>query len=311
MSRGTKASRWCYQKWLRVCGESYLRTTQKVSRAHIDCDEVLKSGLVVGLTVMESGAPQFGLPESPSKSGTSRGSQTPRLLTPRNTDIAEGHPTFEWEAVPNASGYRLSLTILDGEDWQAETTETRLSYPAELPPLPAGSTVFVGLATLERPTDVDQSLIDLLDQEPLTELQAQETAIHDLNVDEGAKAYLLAQLYGQQGMKSAAITQLEQITANEENISANLWQQLGELYFELERHKHAEKAYQKALSAAEANSDQQAQAKATIGLALTVHAFNESEQALAYHDQAEALAREVGAEELVEKVRVLREQMGG
>ena len=119
----------------------------------------------------------------------------------------------------------------------------------------------------------------------------------------------MAQLYRQREMKAAAIAQLEQITANEKVISADLWQQLGDLYLDIELHAQAEEKYKNALSAAEANGNQQAEALAYFGLAQTAYVFEEDEQALEYLDQAEARSRQIGDNVVAEAVAELKQKI--
>jgi tetratricopeptide (TPR) repeat protein len=234
--------------------------------------------------------------------------QTPLLLSPRNSLIADRQPTFHWQAVPGASGYGLSLNIPNAENWEVETTETTLPYPTDKAPLPAGSTN-IFLATLDNPTEAEEAFVDVMDEAAQADLVASEAEIRNLGVDETAQAYLLAQLYRQREMKAAAIAQLEQITANGQAISADLWQQLGDLYFESGLYTQAEEKYKNALSAASANDDQQAQAAAYFGLGQTAYVFEEDEQALDYLDQAEALYRQTGDDVLAEQVSELKQKI--
>ena len=211
--------------------------------------------------------------------------------------------------MPGASGYRLSLNIPNAENWEVETTDTTQSYPADKAALPAGGTIIVTLATLDNPSETDETFVDVIDEAALAELAASEAEIRNLGVDDTAQAYLLAQLYRQQEMKAAAIAQLQQIAAQGDAISADLWQQLGDLYLEIGLYTQAEENYQKALSAAQANNDQSAQAFAHFGLAQTAYLFNENEQALDYLNQAEALSAQIENNVLAEAIAELKENL--
>ena len=212
--------------------------------------------------------------------------------------------------MPGANGDRLGLNIPNAKNGEVETTETTLPYPADKAALPAGRTnIFVKLATLDNPTEVEATSVDVMDEAAQADLAASEAEIRNLGVDETAQAYLLAQLYRQRGMKAAAIAQLEQITANGEAISADLWQQLGDLYFESGLYAQAEEKYKNALSTASANDDQQIQAAAYFGLAQTAYIFEEDAQALDYLEQAEALSRQIGDDLLSEEIAQLKEKI--
>jgi len=168
----------------------------------------------------------------------------------------------------------------------------------------------VKLATLDNPAEVDETFVDVMDEAGQAELAESEAEIRNLGVDDTAQAYLLAQLYRQREMKAAAIAQLEEIAANGGAISADLWQQLGDLYFEIGLYTQAEEKYKNALSAASTNDDQQIEALANFGLAQTAYVFNENEQALDYLNQAETLSDQIGNNnELAEAVADLKEKL--
>lgn len=295
------------------CAEdTLLLTVGSQQNMSVDCSTVGDEDLIaqLGPDVITSEARSLlVLPAQQERS--SRQAQTPLLLTPRNTLIRESQPTFQWQGVPGASGYRLSLNIPNAENWQVETTDTTLPYPADKAPLPAGGTIIVTLATLDNPSETDETFVDVIDEAALAGLAESEAEIRNLGLDETAQAYLLAQLYRQQEMNAAAIAQLEQIAAKESLISADLWQQLGDLYFEIELYTQAEENYQKALSAAQANDDQQTEALAHFGLAQTAYVFEENEQALDYLTQAETLSDQIGDNVLAEAVVELKERIEG
>lgn len=217
--------------------------------------------------------------------------QAPLLLSPRNTTITDTRPTFHWQGLEGASGYQIALDFPDDGDWQAESRESSLPYPTDQPALPAGSTVFVRLTTLENPNLVDETFLDVIDEASLAELAAAETEIRQLTLNDAAKSYFLAQLYRQREMYGAAISQLEQIAATQEAISADLWQELGDLYLHIDLDAQAKENYQTALTTAQADGDQKAEANAYVGLALTA---NESTNVAEHLDQAEALYRQIG-----------------
>lgn len=232
--------------------------------------------------------------------------QPPLLLSPRNTMITDTRPTFHWQEVEGASGYQIALDFPNDGDWQAESSQSSLPYPADKPPLPAGSTIFVKLTTYENPNLVDETFLDVMDEASLAELAAAESQIRQLAVNNAAKSYFLAQLYRQREMYGAAITQLEQIAATEDAISADLWQQLGDLYLEIDLHAEAETNYQSALTIAQADGDPKAEANAYVGLALTA---NESTKAAEHLEQAEALYRQIGLDTRADQVAKLRAEL--
>lgn len=241
----------------------------------------------------------------------SRGEErkTPFLISPRNTVITDTKPALHWQAVPDASGYRLTLNLLSGETWSRETTETSLLYPDEVFPLTPGSAVIVSLTMLDDDSAADKSILRVMDEANQADLAQAEAEIQALDLDETAQAYLLAQLYRGREMWTAAIGQLEWLTDGVGVDSANLWQQLGDLYFEVGLYAQAEENYTQALTAAEASADKSAQVAAHIGLARAAHAFEETEEALAHLTIAEELYREAGEIERAEMLAAERAKL--
>lgn len=295
------------------CAENtLLLTVAEGQNAKIDCKDVADEALVAPLDLAVP-TPQeqsvLVLPSFTLRSSGEAQEQRPLLLTPRNTLITDTQPTFQWQSVPEASGYRLSLNIPDAGTWQQETSETTLVYPADAPTLTSGDPIIVKLSTLEDDTLVDETFLLLIDETDLANLAQAEAEIAKLAVHENAKAYLLAQLYQQQGTKAAAMAQLEQITSSGQAISADLWQQLGDLYFEIELYAAAQEQYEEALSRAETNNNNEAQALARVGLGRTANIFEEHEKASQHLQQAEELYIKLQKETEADKVAQWRAEI--
>jgi len=62
------------------------------------------------------------------------------LLSPRNTKVLDGRPTFVWSEVENAKGYRVTVGFFDGEKrvWEKVVNGTSLRYPEDAPELKPG-----------------------------------------------------------------------------------------------------------------------------------------------------------------------------
>jgi serine/threonine protein kinase len=279
----------------------------------LDCDDTTDVRFDPALSrqlVKATQATTLTLAAEETRAVRSEQTQTPLLLIPRNTVITDTRPAFHWQVIDGASGYRLTVNPLgEGETWVSETTATRLSYPVDAPPLAPGSSNSITLTTLDDDTVADKSLLQVLTETDQAELTQAEAEIRALAVDEAAQAYLLAQLYQQQGMWAAAAAQLERLTDSEGAASANLWQQLGDLYFQTGLYAQAEEHYQAALTAAEAGADLSAQAAAYTGLTRAAHAFKESEQALGYLSTAEELYRQLGQSEQADLISAERAKL--
>jgi tetratricopeptide (TPR) repeat protein len=202
-------------------------------------------------------------------------------------------------------GYRLTVTLPNGESWSKETLDNRLAYPADAPPLVAdGLPNIVELTSGDDAagTAVDKTKLRVLTATVQTELAQAEAEIRALPLDKSSQNLFLAQLYRQHEMWLAALDQLVPLAQTQQPHSATLWQQVGDLYMQVELYVQAEQSYNQALAAARANEDLHGQGAAQFGLARTARAFDETDQALEHLKAAEALYRQAGQIDLAEVV---------
>jgi tetratricopeptide (TPR) repeat protein len=212
------------------------------------------------------------------------------LLSPRNTVITDTRPTFSWQPVAGASGYRLTVNPLGGgETWSVETTATHLPYPPDALPLAPGSRNSATLVTIDNDQIADKTLLQVLDETSLAELVKAEAEIRALPLDEAAQTYL--PLIGERVWEGS------------------LRQQLGDLYFQAGLYAQAEENYKAVLTAAKNSGDLSGQAAASAELAHVAYAFKEIEPALEYLSTAEALYRQAGQSEQADLIAAERAKL--
>ncbi|NJN92818.1 MAG: protein kinase [Anaerolineales bacterium] len=288
-----------------ICGNGLLFELPEQSNLTVACQESSDARLLGRLEAVLNTAPPNEISlttEGQSRAPAARWSRLPLLLDPRQTVITTTRPTFRWQPVADAGGYRLSLSLPGGQSWSRETNTTSLTYPADAPPLAPGSANIVTLVPLNDETAADKSLLRVLDKAGQAELAEAETTIRVLPLDEAGQGYLLAQLYRQRELRSAAIAQLEALTGRQAVPSTGLVQLLGDLYFEVGLYAQAQESYQAALTTAETAANLSARAAAQVGLARVAYAFEDSNQAKALLEAAEALYRQAGEVELAGQV---------
>lgn len=307
-----------------VCKNGNAYKLEQQSNLQVDCEDTANAHFVGQLTstlggqlVSAAEGITLTLASNTTRGSRSEQSQIPFLLIPRNTFITDTRPTFQWQPVPGARGYRLTVNPLggSGKTWSIETTATSLPYPADGPSLAPGSRNSVTLVTLENDRAADKTLLQVLDKTRLAELAKAEAEIRALPLDEAAQTYLLAQLYRQRELWAAAIAHLEQLLSSPPlqgeglGVGSTLRQQLGDLYFQVGLYTQAEENYQAALTTTEASGDLSGQAAASAGLARVAYAFEETKPALEYLSAAEALYRQVGQTEQAERIAAERAKL--
>lgn len=238
-------------------------------------------------------------------------SATPRLLSSRNSAVAQSQPAFVWQPVDGVTGYRLTVTPAQGKAWSRETGDTALAYPPDVAPLAPGSSNIVEIMTLNDVSGsaVDKTLLRVLAETDRLALTEAEASINALDLADPSRRFLLAQLYSRYHMWSAAIDQLSPLTESPLPASANLWLQLGALYAQTGLYVPAEDSYHQALTLAQQTDDLPMQAAAYAGLAQTSAAFNEIEQAIDHLQTAESLYQAAGQVALAEAVAGAREKL--
>jgi hypothetical protein len=282
----------------------------------IECVEDSSVAEVIGRLDINIAEELVSLPQSDldnisrtiQKASAIDSSQMPRLFM-RNSQIADERPDLRWQPIEGVSGYQITITTADGKTWTRETTGTLLAYPVDAPPLATGS-FEIEVSTLDDPnTVIDKTESAVVDDTTKTKISEAETNIQILPVDAATKHYLLTQLYIQHKIWPAAIEQLTMLIDMQSTPSPGLWQQLGDIYREVELYPLAEKSYTQALVAAEQIDDLGTQAAAHVGLAHTAIASGDNDGAKTHLDTAITLYRQNTQPTMAEKLVIERQKL--
>lgn len=134
------------------------------------------------------------------------------LLEPRNSVVTEGRPTFAWIPVGSATSYVVNVYDHNEETiWTAKTTETRVVYPKDRPPLVPGDykwdvTAKVGTRTTDNPAFYDATAFTVVSAKRAAQIKsdlasARATAPADLG---GANLVYLSALIEHRRLPQAA-----------------------------------------------------------------------------------------------------------
>lgn len=232
----------------------------------------------------------------------------PFLLNPRNSVITDTRPTFNWQAVEGAGSYRLEVTS-GLESWSREITDTTLAYPKDETSLEIGSTHTIRLSIVDSPETLDKSVLQVATENQADKLARTQAEIEASDFNLATRNNLQLESYRQQGFSMAAIAYLEHLIAKQSTPSPVLFQQLGDLHFNIELYTQAEVAYQAALNTAKMEENLIAQADAYVGLASVQLILEEVEQAKNNLLTAEGLYNKGGDKNKAETTAKMRSEL--
>ncbi len=193
---------------------------------------------------------------SPTRGGTNPSDQFPVLLSPRRTNVSDGHPVLRWTAVPGAGSYLVRVRG-NGIDWSTEVeSRTELAYPESAPSLSPGSTYRVVVSADGRTSEEERQSglgFTLLSTAERAALEAKEARVRSLGLDPEENRFILATLHASQGLRSTAIDELEAFGSPPSTPA--IARMLGDLYAEIGLGRPAEESYLLALRLSRAAAD--------------------------------------------------------
>lgn len=169
----------------------------------------------------------------------------PYIISPRRTLILNSTPQLSWNAVPGVTNYTVSL--LKGEEtiWQTTLSDNQIIYPGE-PPLETDAKYLLVVEAdngkSSQQEEVANKQFSLL---PIQKAEAITTAIEqlqNLSLTDKEKAFLSAYLYIGAELNYEAIKTLEALIVQGFD-DAEIYQQLGELYWQIDVTLLAESNY--------------------------------------------------------------------
>ncbi|PPT09204.1 TPR repeat [Geitlerinema sp. FC II] len=160
----------------------------------------------------------------------------PYVISPRRTNLLDDRPRFEWNAVPDATGYSVRLRENGSEIWRGEATSSQLEYPEDAPPLQPGADYLLvvrsdtGRLSLEPPIPGGFGF-RVLDAELAETVRRERREIEAKSWNAAAKTLAIARLYQRYGLISEAVGMLED-AVEAGMMSAAVYRYLGQLYWD-------------------------------------------------------------------------------
>lgn len=176
-----------------------------------------------------------------------------QTLTPRQTRIAAGRPTFAWMSADEFEEFRVRLYDAAGKEvWSGTTAAGKLVYPETAPALAAG-TRYLWKVEGEEMLDVvtsEMASFDVLDADSQVEVDAGLQGIAESfagsSTDDASRDYVLGAFYADHGMLADAVVAFSRI-AHRYPEAALVHEILGKLYYDLGLKDEAVGALQRAL----------------------------------------------------------------
>lgn len=233
----------------------------------------------------------------------------PVLLSPRNTSLLNARPEIVWTSVQGAIEYEIHVAgssgfcvLLDaskapcnrsGDDWGEEKV-CSLPWPASVPDLPYGGTVFLSLGARHGPAsplraESEPSRIQRLTEERAEEVRASLERLRDLPLTGEARHLLEADVYVRAGEFSVAIPAYRKAPVFRDAPEGRIT--LGDLYFTIGLLRLAAMNYQEALKRSEEGG---IQAAAEFGLGRVEYASRSFERAIEHFRRSRSLYDSVG-----------------
>lgn len=175
-------------------------------------------------------------------------------LTPRQTQIRQGRPSFAWMASAEFEEYRVRLFDASGREvWAGTTTATELAYPESAPALAAGAQ-YLWKVEGEEMLDVVSSQMtpfDVLTDDEQAAVTAGLEAIGEAlsgEADDTTRDYVMGAFFADNGLKFDAVAVFSRIAARHPD-AALVHEILGNLYYDLGLKDEAVAALKRALAA--------------------------------------------------------------
>jgi hypothetical protein len=222
----------------------------------------------------------------------------PYVITPRNTNLLKGTPTFQWASLQGAATYSLQISREDGTEVWARTglTETELPYPSNEEPLDPGRYIVNvvpyddGNFVIPTPEDPAPHSFVVLDAIEVADIEQKTVMVANVplptHAPAGMETYNLALSYARYELYADAIWSLSSLLpvdlvagesfpdslpdATTLAGSPELYLRLGDYYRATHLPLEAWRAYEVGLQIAEAVGDLENTAKAHAGLAEVV-----------------------------------------
>ena len=189
--------------------------------------------------------------------GGLRAVEAPRsitTLTPRQTRILQGAPSFAWMSAAEFESYTVRVFDANGREvWSGATNGSRLEYPANAPKLAAGTRYLWKVEGEDLLETVASELtpFDVLgedDQRVASEGLASIKASFESDADATSRDYVLGAFYADLGLYSDAVASFSRIAQRHPD-AALVHEILGKLYYDLGLKDEAILALQRALEA--------------------------------------------------------------
>ncbi len=162
--------------------------------------------------------------------------QTPYIISPRNSWILPKQITIKWNRVSEATNYKIKV----GE-WQKKTTDTEVVYTGE--PLTPGS-YFVSVEA-DNGESSEDILFVVINEEQAKLVQEKAEEIKQEGLEQEAEAFILARFYRSHKLNMLAIEVLEDLVRSGSQ-TKNIYLLLADIYdkvgLKLEAYERSEQA---------------------------------------------------------------------
>lgn len=235
----------------------------------------------------------------------------PYIISPRKTAILTPAPHFEWNSVPTASQYTVTLRGPSGIVWQVTTENNEIIYSGPLLEHSIKYALIIDAEVHEEPdkTVIISSTLEgpyglffyILSQEEIERLSLELSAADDSELDLLNASLERVRIYRDYNLLSNAISLLEELK-NQNYSSALMFRILGEIYLQTGLNSRSYSAFSYASDLAVETGDFQQVADINAFLAYLALARRDVDEAIRLLNHAKNIYSNLGSDYKVEEV---------
>ena len=226
------------------------------------------------------------------------------IISPVGTLLDNNLPKFSWSSIPTATSYIVRLSSSEGTLWQAETTNTEISYPQNQPALKPGKAYDLTLKAIGIEEKETKTRFIILTPQEAQQVNSEVTNIRKKNLAPQDTALKIAALYEKNNLTSLAEKNYQQalnLAESKGDLNGQAWARvkLVRVNLAVDNHKKAISLLKTAHVNYEALNNKELSSQVAQFLGEVYDSLNEKQKSITWYQQAK-----IGYQHLNDKKRL-------